>query len=367
MKYERALKTERAVSGQKGRLFWLDVLRVLAACAVVMMHTLTGAVDIMNTAAYENGQLMLLIMDMVTWCVPVFLMISGYLFLHPEKEISFGKMVRKYCVRVVLALLIFGVLFACMELVLTERSFRIGMLWEGLLMVFTMGSWSHLWYLYLILLLYVLTPAIKWLLKRVPYWLVVLMLALLLIGSSGLPFINRFVEGAAFPILPDGSIYLFYYVFGYCLHREERKASASHMLVWGVVIPVVLGEMVRYRMFRGGSLQMAYNYPLTVILSVGIMLFAMSLQQCHRNKKSLEERPVLNVIKKLISWMAGYSFTIYMIHPVFLNIFYKVLRVSPVDYPVMISLPVFFVVTLLCSVIGAWILHKITPLQKYVL
>lgn len=368
MMCEQALKIENMRSEKKGRLFWLDMLRALAACAVVMMHTLTGAVDIMNTAAYEDGQWMLLIMDMVTWCVPVFLMISGFLFLDPGKEIGFRKMVGKYGVRIVLALFLFGIPFSCMELILAERTFRIGMLWDGLLMVLTMRSWSHLWYLYLILLLYVLTPAFKWALKRIPYWMVVLGLACLLLGSSVMPFVNQFVQGAVLPVLPGEMVYLFYYLFGYCLHREEQKVGASHMLVWGVGILIVLGEMVRYRLFRGGSLQMAYNYPLTVILSVGIMLFAMSLQQQFRqNGWSLQKRRVLRGGKKLIVGLSGLSFTIYLIHPVFLNVLYKVLHVTPVDYPVIISQPIFFAVTLLCSVISAWILNKITPLRKYVL
>ncbi len=357
-----------AGSEQKERKFWLDVLRALAACAVVMMHTLTGAVDIMNTVAYEDGRWMLLVMDLVTWCVPVFLMISGFLFLDPAKDIGFGKMIRKYCVRIALALILFGIPFSCMELILIERSFRIGMLWEGFLMVLTMRSWSHLWYLYLILLLYVLTPAMKWMLKRIPYWVLVLGLTVLLVGSSILPFANQFVEGTVFPVLPDEGIYLFYYLFGYCLRRTESKAGTSHMLVWGIGIVMVLGEMVRYRIFQEGSLQMAYNYPLTVILSVAIMFFAMSLQQqvCH-NGRSFEKRAVLRKGKQLVVGMSRLSFTIYLIHPLFLNVWYKVLHVTPASYPLLISLPLFFAVTLLCSVAVAWILHKITPLRKYVL
>ncbi len=368
MKCGQALKIENMESGQKSRLYWLDVLRALAACAVVMMHTLTGAVDIMNTSAYADGQWMLLIMDMVTWCVPVFLMISGFLFLDQEKEIGFGKMIKKYCVRIVLALLLFGIPFSCMELILAERTFRISMLWEGLWMVLTMQSWSHLWYLYLILVMYALTPALKWVLKRLPYWGIVLGLALLLVGSSGLPFLNQFVEEAAFPVLPDGSIYVFYYVFGYCLHRKEKRVGANHVLVWGVGILIVLGEMVRDRLFRGASLQMAYNYPLTVLLSVGIMLFAMSLsEQFQHNGWSLEHRPVVKYGKTLIVNLSKLSFAIYLIHPVFLNVMYKVLHVTPVDFSFMLTFPIFFGITLLCSVMGAWCLQKIAPLRKHVL
>jgi surface polysaccharide O-acyltransferase-like enzyme len=61
---------------------FLDVLRVLATCAVVLMHVLTGATDVTDASIMpEYRSLLLSVMDLVTWCVPIFLLISGYLFL----------------------------------------------------------------------------------------------------------------------------------------------------------------------------------------------------------------------------------------------------------------------------------------------
>ena len=65
---------------------FLDVLRVLATCAVVLMHVLTGATDVTDASIVpEYRSLLLSVMDLVTWCVPIFLLISGYLFLNPER------------------------------------------------------------------------------------------------------------------------------------------------------------------------------------------------------------------------------------------------------------------------------------------
>ena len=58
---------------------FLDVLRVLATCAVVLMHVLTGATDVTDASIVpEYRSLLLSVMDLVTWCVPMFLLISGY-------------------------------------------------------------------------------------------------------------------------------------------------------------------------------------------------------------------------------------------------------------------------------------------------
>ena len=76
--------------GSRGRYCFLDILRVAATCAVVLMHTLTGAVDAVDISLYPAERLVYLVMmDLITWCVPVFVLISGYLFLNPDKPITF--------------------------------------------------------------------------------------------------------------------------------------------------------------------------------------------------------------------------------------------------------------------------------------
>lgn len=359
-----------------GRELWLDVLRVAAAGAVVLMHTVTGSVDIMNTGQYPQGQLLLIIMDLVTWCVPVFLMISGYLFLNPEKEIPFGKMLRKYCLRIVLALLVFGIPFSCLELVLAERSFRIGMLWEGFWMVCTMRSWSHLWYLYLILLLYFLTPAMKWLLKKMPEWAVVSVAAVLVVGSSILPCLNKLL-GLQLPVLSEQLIYVFYYLGGYFFHTDvphvkregEEKAGKESWRI-GAAIVLVAAGLVCYRLFWENSIQMAYNFPPTVLLAVCLMKLGQKLQGRGQEKKADQKPRAVRKTKtaqKVIVTLSQLSFGIYLIHPLFLNLSYKFLHITPMDYPLYLSLPLFWGMVMVCSVVSIWIMRKITPLRRYVL
>ena len=95
---------------------FLDVLRVLATCAVVLMHVLTGATDVTDASIVpEYRSLLLSVMDLVTWCVPIFLLISGYLFLNPERTLTYPVMIKKYCRRIALAILLFGVPYAASE------------------------------------------------------------------------------------------------------------------------------------------------------------------------------------------------------------------------------------------------------------
>ena len=200
----------------KKREVFLDGLRVAATCAVVMLHTITGAMDITNMSEYPlEWKVFLAGLDLLCWCVPVFLMISGYLFLNPAREIGMGKMLTKYCRRILLALFVFGVPFALLEQVATERCLRLDMVGRGILMVLRGESWSHMWYLYRILFLYLLTPALRWFLTRVPVWGVYLVQGLLLAVCSGLPCLCRVLGLGWGDQLPEEGIYLFYYICGY--------------------------------------------------------------------------------------------------------------------------------------------------------
>ena len=151
-------------------------------------------------------------MDLVTWCVPIFLLISGYLFLNPERTLTYPVMIKKYCRRIALAILLFGVPYAASELVVAERTFRIRMIPEALKMTLTGHTWSHMWYLYLILFLYLITPLLKKVLRVLPVWGVAAVMAVIFLGSSVAPFLNKVLDVNSIPVLPDGGVYFLYYL-----------------------------------------------------------------------------------------------------------------------------------------------------------
>ena len=132
----------------KQREVFPDILRAAATCAVVLLHTVTGVMDHTDMLEYPvQSRIFQALLDLSCWCVPVFVMISGYFFLDPKRELTFRLMLTKYCRRIALALLLFGVPFAWLELIILERTFLIGMLGEGFLMVLRGQTWSHMWYL----------------------------------------------------------------------------------------------------------------------------------------------------------------------------------------------------------------------------
>lgn len=370
---------------------FLDVLRVLATCAVVLMHVLTGATDVTDASIVpEYRSLLLSVMDLVTWCVPIFLLISGYLFLNPERTLTYPVMIKKYCRRIALAILLFGVPYAASELVVAERTFRIRMIPEALKMTLMGHTWSHMWYLYLILFLYLITPLLKKVLRVLPVWGVGTVMAVIFLGSSVAPFLNKVLDVNSIPVLPDGGVYFLYYLCGYlfavrevCVDKAESCGTSGKGMeagldtepvrgkrtgnVWLIAAAVLIMGMILSRTLAGFSIQMAYNYPFTVLLAV--LLFAAGWNG--------------SIKKHRIPWQeaGALSFAVYLVHPVYVNLLYKFVKITPFTVleqcgvqsvaagqaVLILLLAAFCLVVLALATATAWVLRKIPVLRKFVL
>lgn len=347
---------------------FLDVLRVLATCAVVLMHVLTGATDVTDASIVpEYRSLLLSVMDLVTWCVPIFLLISGYLFLNPERTLTYPVMIKKYCRRIALAILLFGVPYAASELVVTERTFRIMMIPEALKMTLTGHTWSHMWYLYLILFLYLITPLLKKVLRVLPVWGVATVMAVIFLGSSVAPFLNKVLDVNSIPVLPDGGVYFLYYLCGYFFAVREVCVDKGRNVWLTVAVAVLALGMILSRTLAGFSIQMAYNYPFTVLLAV--LLFAAGWNG--------------SIKKHRLPWQeaGALSFAVYLVHPVYVNLLYKFVKITPFTVleqcgvqsvaagqaVLILLLAAFCLVVLALATATAWVLRKIPVLRKYVL
>lgn len=340
------------------RTVCLDFLRVAATEAVVFLHTLSGSVTYRGFFATDGEETIYWILkDLVVWCVPVFLMISGYLFLNPKKRITWKDMLGRYVSRIVLALLLFGVPFAGMELVLTEKCFRMDMVWRSFWMVLTGESWAHMWYLYLILALYLFTPLIKWVLERLPVWAIRTGMVLIFLETSLIPFIRLGMGDTEVAIFGESAIYLFFYLEGYLLHLRKRECSRGGRIGMLAMLSVILGVSVFSRVTRIFWADMAYNHPYTVILSVLLMYLAFSWEEILQKKNTAP-------LEKL----SGLCFGIYLTHPIFLNIINKGFHITVFDFahPYLI-LPLFWVVALMGAILLSALLGRIKWLKEHVL
>ena len=70
----------------------LDILRLLATLAVIVMHA--GGNEYLSSSLNPRRHSMLV--AAIVWCVPVFFMISGRFFLDPQRNITIKKIWNTY-------------------------------------------------------------------------------------------------------------------------------------------------------------------------------------------------------------------------------------------------------------------------------
>lgn len=133
------------------RVEYLDYLRAMATIAVVFYHV------------GKTGTPLCLITLFLNWCVPIFVMITGTLFLDKNKQVSEEKMLIKYIPKFLMILLIWGFIYNFISTAIIEKSIDIQVFLKSVIMVVKADTTYcfQFWYLYLVVGLYLIIPLIR--------------------------------------------------------------------------------------------------------------------------------------------------------------------------------------------------------------
>ena len=136
----------------------IEYMRAIACLGVILIHIMKSAHDVFDNMTPEIYFICTSFVNNLRWCVPVFLMISGYLLLDPEKKIGLIK-IKQYIIRIVIVLGIFGTGFAFIELISKKHSVCFTFIFRAFVNMLMGNTWNHLWYLYALIALYLFKQA----------------------------------------------------------------------------------------------------------------------------------------------------------------------------------------------------------------
>ena len=324
------------------RIAYLNSLRLLATFAVVVLHSSATYLD---NGIYADGDhnAFGFYNNINAFAVPVFVMISGALFLNPKKETGYKVLFNKYVRRIALALLIFGLPMCIAESMLTGGS------WGGVISNFLTGhSWNHMWYLYMLIGLYLMTPMLKPFVNGSSKNTILIAFAILFVLCSVMPLMIRYGIKLKGWMVFFNNPYLLLYMLGFYLAVIEQFT----MKLWSVLLSIVFCVVVIVCKLFIGIDYMLYYDPITILFAASIfMLFKQ-----------------LNIKWSVADRLAPYCFGIYLTHTVFLNALAKVFHVSPADYlEAWISIPLLGCLTFMAALLTCYMMRKISLLRKYVL
>jgi surface polysaccharide O-acyltransferase-like enzyme len=296
----------------------LDNLRILAGIAVVLLHV-SGfafrAVEAGFTAIWWTGNA---VNSATRWSVPVFVMISGALLLPRTGETA-ATFYRKRASRLLVPLAFWPVFYAALDLHLHDRAVTAGRVLRAAFV--RTDAYYHLWFLYMIVGLYALTPLLRpWVRRASPRALLVAA------AIAFLPFLAAPTPWIGDPDRFRGWLgclpYLGYYLLGAALATRERTwppaAAAATALV--AIAVTILGTRALVGIWGMGPEARALQDnlgPFTLAASVGLFEWA----------RRSWGTPWLG---RFQAAGAGAVFGVYLVHPFFLEMLWRAgLRVEP--------------------------------------
>ncbi|QZL00437.1 acyltransferase family protein [Flavobacterium psychrophilum] len=284
--------------------YGISLLRILATLSVIIIHVAAPLVMKFGKISNFDWNVANIYDSMSRYAVPVFFMISGALLLGRDSEI---KDFLKNRLGKILPPFLFWSLFYSVtnRYVFTQETFSISKIIRDVFY----GSKYHLWFVYALIGVYLITPIIqKWLKfsenKEILYFLIIWVITLFL-TIPGIAIYFPKINLAYF------SGYLGYFILGYYLknYGMQRKLISYSLLFVGLAI-TILGS---YYMTQKNGVFYDYFYEYlcinTLLVSMGIFLLFNTIETINDN------------LKPIISKLNECSFGIYLVHPLVLNIF----------------------------------------------
>jgi surface polysaccharide O-acyltransferase-like enzyme len=337
---------------------YLNVLRVCAIVGVIMIHVFSPLNGYFSLALTKwESYFCTVLRNVWQWCVPIFVMISGVIFLDIKKDISVKKLLTKYYFRIILALFIFGIPYAFMEIFFDAHyQFSFNQIGLAILNVFKGKLWDHMWYLYMIAGLYLIIPFLKIFVKNCGKNVLEYIIVVLFIFTSVIPFMENVFSIKLGFYIPITSVYVFYLLFGYYIHVYKIAINNKILFclmalyfIFSILMPLNSNFV---DMARGGGIKFFdYNFPIVVMSTLVLFCFI------HQKNKS----------NKICNVLSPMCFGIYLIHTLFINFLYKLIKVTPEKYPLIIVIISVTIITIIFSIGFTYFAKKIKIIKEYIL
>ncbi len=349
---------------QNSKISYLQNLRCIAAFAVLFLHVVcTPFVTCFESYSTTEVFLVRFLRNLCNWGVPVFVMITGSLLVSPQKELSINKLLFKYIKRFVLVIVVFGTLYSFMEIVFTKKTFNFSILVEAILNTAKGKCWDHMWYIYMTIGLYALLPFLRGFAGAIESQkvqdenkakkILIFTLAVMFIISSIVPYVSFFVEVKN--NLPQISVYIFYLLLGYAVEKWNFKFSNKIAVLFIAIFVLYTGLIQLYPkvLMQDNATLLTLGNESPFVALAAFSIFSLCKNLCGTKSEN-----------KLTKFLSPLTFGIYLIHPVSVNLCYKVLKLTPENYSFCVSLSSTLAITIFLSIFGTLFLRKLPIIKK---
>lgn len=344
------------------RIEYLDCLRILATMAVITLHVATAKWDSVGIETFQWKTIMFY--DSITrWTVPIFVMISGVLFLGGKSK-PIETIYKTNILRIVTAFCFWSAIHALNYMCTTGRDIK-----DGITM-FLRGP-GHLWFLFMIVGLYMLVPFLKKVIETTS--LVKYFLTLSIIFTFTIPYFTIFfsIKYDALGRVLENIVsnlnfhftlgYVSYFVAGYYLNKEDMSGRIKWFIyilgILGTIATILLTAWISKKTHTPNGTFYANNTINVMLESIAIFVFV---------KNNYNKFKIKKYLNRIITKLSKYSFGACLAHALVIEALDRVLGINALSFWPVVAIPLVAVITIILSYVVSMILHQIPMLKKYV-
>ena len=228
---------------------------------------------------------------------------------------------------------------------------------KGLYEIFTGTSWSHIWYLYLLIGLYLLLPFYKKIVDNSSTKEIKYLLAVYIVFLSILPVLEIWGIHCGFYIHVS-TIYPFYLFAGYAIYKHifcPGKAASLTILVISTLL--IIGCTAARWVYDIPSMEILWGYSSFFVIMQAVGFFSLL-----KDVKDTGLRAVKWVLLKLDEC----SFGVYLIHMIFVRLILRYMEFNPYKNGGILAFVLLIIGILFISYAITWILKRIPFLKKII-
>ena len=353
------------MSDKVKRIYYLDILKVIACLSVILIHT-SDHVFLRSSPNQFSWQVMNFFVSFARISVPIFVMISGALFLNPDRpKIDLKRLYSKNILRLLVAYLFWIVFYAGYNFYMAHGGIKLENMGQ-ILSDAIMNPMYHLWFVPMLIGIYCFLPVLQTITKNASekemrYILILFFLfgivknSLMYLGYGPIVYVNAMLSRFSVDMLVGyvGYFLLGHYIVTYSFTKNMRVSLWSLGII-SFMICVVGTSLWSINAGKGITYLYEYQFVTTFFTSVAVFV----LGKYVFSKINLNEPA-----QKMITNISNASFGIYLVHIAVLS---RTLAILDWKTPLTVNWMITVIVTFVISLLITNVIQKIPYLKKYI-
>jgi len=341
------------------RKVYFDFLRIFATFAVIMIHVAAQNWYTTDINSIE-WNIFNFYDSIVRWGVPIFIMISGSLFIN--KDLSIKIIYKKYIFRIITAFIFWSIIYN----ILLSKSCSVQTTIETII-----KGHYHMWFLFMIVGLYMITPLIKQITMNsnlTKYFIALGIIFAIIIPQtiSLISIKSAYLGNFAQEIMNNINLhmilgYTVYYILGFYLDKTDITAHKfKYICILGILgfIATIVFSVILSKYTQNANALFYDNFTINVLLEA---IFIFTVLKKYVNKINLNIK-----IENIISKLSKYCFGIYLVHILIIDYIDRIFNFNTLSFNPFLSVPLISIIVFIISFLISFIMNHIPILKKYV-